>query len=117
MAQLSPVTISGTIASLTTGFVISKIGPGWVMLISMFAFMIGNILTATMPIHQTYWAQAFVTIVIIPWGMDMSFPAGTLIMSNAVKKEHQGMAASLIMTIVNYSKQCPNFEVLSWPKY
>jgi predicted MFS family arabinose efflux permease len=50
-----------------------------------------------------YWAQTFVTTLIIPWGMDMSFPAGTLIMSNAVAKKHQGMAASLVNTIVNYS--------------
>lgn len=35
--------------------------------------------------------------------MDMSFPAGTLIMSNAMEKHHQGMAASLVNTIVNYS--------------
>ena len=35
--------------------------------------------------------------------MDMSFPAGALIMSNAVEKRHQGMAASLMNTIVNYS--------------
>lgn len=33
----------------------------------------------------------------------MSFPAGTLIMSNAVAKRHQGMAGSLVSTIVNYS--------------
>lgn len=33
----------------------------------------------------------------------MSFPAGTLILSNAVAKEHQGIAASLVNTIVNYS--------------
>lgn len=35
--------------------------------------------------------------------MDMSFPAATLILSNAVKKEHQGIAASLVATVVNYS--------------
>ena len=33
----------------------------------------------------------------------MSFPAATIILSNAVKKEHQGIAASLVNTIVNYS--------------
>lgn len=33
----------------------------------------------------------------------MSFPAGTLLLSNAMPKEHQGVAASLINTIVNYS--------------
>lgn len=103
MAQLSPVAISGFIAAITTGHVISRVGPGWVMLISMLAFLTGSILAATMPIHQSYWAQSFVVTLIIPWGMDMSFPAGTLIMSNAVKKSHQGMAASLVNTIVNYS--------------
>ena len=33
----------------------------------------------------------------------MSFPAATLILSDAVKKEHQGIAASLVATVVNYS--------------
>jgi MFS family permease len=33
----------------------------------------------------------------------MSFPAGTLLLSNAMPKEHQGVAASLVNTIVNYS--------------
>jgi len=103
MAHLCPVVISGFIAAVTTGRVISRIGPGWVMLISMLAFLTGNILVATLPINQIYWAQTFVTTLIIPWGMDMSFPAGTLIMSNAVAKKHQGMAASLVNTIVNYS--------------
>ncbi|EOA89248.1 uncharacterized protein SETTUDRAFT_105301 [Exserohilum turcica Et28A] len=103
IAQTCPIALSGVVAAITTGRVISRTGPGWVMLISMLAFLIGNTLVATMPIHQTYWAQAFVTTIIIPWGMDMSFPAATLIMSNAVAKEHQGMAASLINTVVNYS--------------
>lgn len=39
----------------------------------------------------------------MPWGMDMSFPAATVILSNNVPKEHQGMAASLVNTVVNYS--------------
>lgn len=33
----------------------------------------------------------------------MSFPAGTIVLSNAVDKEHQGIAASLVNTVVNYS--------------
>lgn len=33
----------------------------------------------------------------------MSFPSGTLILSNAMPKQHQGLAASLLTTTVNYS--------------
>lgn len=35
--------------------------------------------------------------------MDMSFPAGTIVLSNFMKPEHQGMAASILCVIQNYS--------------
>lgn len=33
----------------------------------------------------------------------MSFPAGSVILSNHMPLEHQGLAASLVNTVVNYS--------------
>lgn len=33
----------------------------------------------------------------------MSFPSGTLILSNSMPHHHQGLAASLVVTTVNYS--------------
>jgi formate-dependent nitrite reductase membrane component NrfD len=39
----------------------------------------------------------------MPLGMDMSFPSGTIILSNGIPREHQGIAASLINTVVKYS--------------
>ena len=33
----------------------------------------------------------------------MSFPAATLLLSNLMAKEHQGVAGSLVNTVVNYS--------------
>jgi MFS family permease len=33
----------------------------------------------------------------------MSFPAATLLLSNMMAKEHQGVAGSLVNTVVNYS--------------
>lgn len=33
----------------------------------------------------------------------MSFPSGTLILSNSMPRQHQGLAASLVTTTVNYS--------------
>lgn len=102
-AQAVPTAISGCIAAIVTGLIIGKIQPGFIMLISLTAFMTGIILLATMPIHQTYWAQTFVSCVVTCWGMDMSFPSGVIILSNQMPPEHQGLAASLINTVVNYS--------------
>jgi MFS family permease len=102
-AWVSPVCPSGAIAAICTGWMLGHYKPGLVMTMSLAAFLIGTILIMTAPIEQTYWTQGFLASVITPWGMDMSFPAATLILSNAVKKEHQGIAASLVNTVVNYS--------------
>lgn len=75
-AMISPVTISGAFAAISTGLLIGKLGPRWLMLVSMTAFTVGTILVATMPVKQTYWAQAFVATLVTPLGMDASFPAG-----------------------------------------
>lgn len=102
-AWVSPVAISGAMAAITTGFMLGRIRPAWVMTIALTSFTVGTILIVTAPVDQTYWAQSFIGIIIIPWGMDMSFPAATLILSDAASKEHQGMAASMVITIINYS--------------
>lgn len=98
-----PTTVSGLFAALTTGFILHKVPASFVMLLSMLAFCIGTILIATAPVDQSYWAQLFVATIIMPWGMDMSFPAATILLSNRMRREEQGVAASLVNTVVNYS--------------
>ncbi|KAI1880852.1 hypothetical protein JX265_001092 [Neoarthrinium moseri] len=102
-AWFSPVVIVGILASLTTGLMLHRLGPPVVMTISMLAFTIGTLLIATCPDTQTYWGQTFVCMLVISWGMDMSFPAATLLLSDSVSRRHQGIAASLVSTVINYS--------------
>lgn len=102
-AYLTPVIISGTVAALSTGKLLAVLRPAWVMVLAMCAFLTGISLIATVPPHQIYWGQIFVCTLITPFGMDMSFPSATIVISDSVKKEHQGVAASLVNTIVNYS--------------
>lgn len=102
-AYMSPVCPSGAIAAICTGWMLGHFKPGVVMTLALTSFLVGTILFMTAPVDQIYWGQAFFATVVTPWGMDMSFPAATLILSNAVAKEHQGIAASLVNTIVNYS--------------
>jgi MFS family permease len=121
-AYFVPVAISGLCAALTTGELLQFIPPGFVMLISMTAFTAGTVVLATLPVDRIYWAGIFISCVIMPWGMvcdfnttsvskftdktdlqDMSFPSGCIILSNNMAREHQGIAASLVNTAVNYS--------------
>ncbi|KAK7966580.1 major facilitator superfamily transporter [Apiospora aurea] len=100
---MSPIVAMGIFASMTTGMALHKLGPPVAMLISMLAFTVSTALIATVPEDQTYWGQTFVGMLVISWGMDMSFPAATLLLSNSVSKKHQGIAASLVATVINYS--------------
>lgn len=102
-AQFFPVVPLGFVAAGLTGFLMHTTRPTWILTWALLAFTIGAILLALAPPGQTYWALTFVSLLIMPFGMDMSFPASTVIMSNAVPREHQGIAGSLISTVVNYS--------------
>lgn len=103
VAYYTPVVVAGVAAAIVTGFTLGRIGPARTMTIALIAFTVGTILLATAPVHQTYWAQLFVCLCVTPFGMDMSFPAATVILSNAVSQKHQGIGASLVTTVVNYS--------------
>lgn len=102
-AQFSPAAISGLLAAVTTGFLLSKTTPQVIMVISMSAFFTGVTLLATAPVGQIYWAQVFFSIIVMPWGMDMSFPSATILLSSNVGHENQGVAMSLVNTVLNYS--------------
>lgn len=102
-AMHSPILVSGIAAAITTGVIIHRVGPAVVMALALLAFTIGTTLIATAPIDQTYWTQTFLCNLIVTWGMDLSFPAATLMLSDLVSSEHQGIAASLVTTVVNYS--------------
>lgn len=102
-AHFSPVAALGMVAGVVTGILMSKIRPAYILTIALLCFTTCAILIATAPVDQLYWYQTFWSLCVGPFGMDMSFPAATVMMSNAVKKEHQGIAASLAMTVVNYS--------------
>ncbi|KAF1815722.1 hypothetical protein P152DRAFT_390159 [Eremomyces bilateralis CBS 781.70] len=102
-AQYIPAIFSGLMCTAATGFLLTHAPVTLPMLLSMLVFCVGIVVAAMMPVRQTYWAQLFVSILIMPFGMDMSFPAASVIVSNHLPPEHQGLAGSLINTVVNYS--------------
>ncbi|CAO1634310.1 unnamed protein product [Parajaminaea phylloscopi] len=102
VAMVTPCGISGIVAASTSMVLLTRFGPAWVMLVAMTAFCLANLLLATMPAQQLYWKQAFPSYVIAPLGMDMSFPSASLIVANSLPQHKQGVAGSLVNTIINY---------------
>lgn len=100
-----PIVPVALLASVLTAWMMRKCRPAWTLLWALVAFTLGPLLLAIYPsIDRTsYWTFTFVSLLIMPFGMDMSFPAATLIISNFFPPHMQGVAGSLIGTTVNYS--------------
>ncbi|KAK9447837.1 YOR378W-like protein [Limtongia smithiae] len=102
-ATQAPTAVAGACAALLTGYLLGIMSPRKVILCAMVFFTIGNVLMGTTPVDQSYWFQSFWSVIVTPFGMDMSFPSGTIILSDSMPHHYQGLAASLIGTVVNYS--------------
>jgi MFS family permease len=68
-AKWAGASASGATAAVITGLLLSRVPPSFIMLAAMLAFTIGLSLLATIPPGQTYWANAFLIMLITPWGM------------------------------------------------
>jgi MFS family permease len=68
-AQFSPVVVSGFCAAIVTGLLLGRLPGSTIMIMALLAFTTGLILLATAPVDQSYWAQTFVSLIIMPWGM------------------------------------------------
>ena len=88
-ACLIPVAPVGVSFALSTNFLIKKLHVSRVMLLSMVFFLAGILLLALAPAGQTYWLQTFFSTIITPGGMNLSFPAGTILLSSAMPREYQ----------------------------
>lgn len=95
--------IWGCIAALTVGFSIKRVGPAVLLFFSMIAFTCGSIILSVTPVHETYFRSCLGAMVILSFGMDLSFPAASIILSDELSMQYQGMAGSLVNTVVNYS--------------
>lgn len=100
-----PIVPVAFIASVLTAWMMRKCRPSWTLFWALVAFTFGPLLLAVDSNidKTTYWSWTFASLICTPFGMDMSFPAATLIMSNYFPPQQQGVAGSLISTVVNYS--------------
>lgn len=101
--QLIPCGLVGIVAACLAVVMLPRV-PGYVIFgISMLCFFLGELLLALTPVEQSYWHMTFPTFLLICLGPDLSFACSSLIASDKLPKEQQGVAGSLINTIVNYS--------------
>ncbi|CAF3626298.1 unnamed protein product [Rotaria sordida] len=102
-AMLTPLVIFGIIATIIVSQLYGRVPAHYLLTASMIFFCLGNTLIATAPANQTYWTQVFIATILTPFGMDISFPAASLVVSNRMPMHQQGVAASMLNTAINWS--------------
>lgn len=86
LLRSTSLALSGNCAAVVTGFILGRVPTSYIMNLAMLAFTVGTDVVASM----LDWAQLFVSFLVTPWRMDMSF---LLIISSSMSKEYQESAA------------------------
>ncbi|KAG9235205.1 major facilitator superfamily domain-containing protein [Amylocarpus encephaloides] len=101
-AKVQPFTIAGVIAAFSAGALISRIAAQWIIAIGASAMLIASALIATMPEQQLFWKAEFFAVLFASFCPDFIFTAAQIIASNSVPRNQQGIAGSLIGTLLTY---------------
>lgn len=101
-ATYAPLAVAGAGAALLSAKVVRHLAAQYILAIGSTATLVSLLLVATMPVQQTYWAQAFPATLLGSLGPDFVFTASQLIASGTVRRDQQGLAGSLIGTILSY---------------
>ena len=96
-----PAGFAGIVAAFSSAQILGKTSPPFVMLLSLLAFCIGSCIAGNAPVRVE--SLPYISSGIMPFGMDMSFPAASIILSDFLPSHQQGTASSIVNTVVNYS--------------
>lgn len=100
--QWTPFGLVATAGTFIAAWLIPRLAAQWILAIGATAILIANILLATMPVQQIYWAQVFPATIFMAFCPDFVYVAAQIVASNSVKRRQQGIAASLIATLNLY---------------
>lgn len=98
----TPFGIFGTVGAFLGAWLIPRLSAQWILAIGAASVLVSNLLLATMPEKQTYWTQVFPATIIMAFCPDFVYTAAQIIASNSVRRNQQGIAASLIGTLNLY---------------
>ena len=92
----APFGVFGVLGAILAGWLIPRLAAQWILAIGIITVLISNLLLATMPDQQTYWAQVFPATILMAFCPDLVYTAAQIIACNSVRRAHQGTAASLV---------------------
>lgn len=102
--QLIPLWLFGLVATMFVWRAHGKLPSYALMALSMLAFGLGNLFVSLSEPSDYYFRSfLFFALCLAPFGMDLSYPAASLIVSDTLPMHLQGIGASLVNMVVNVS--------------
>jgi hypothetical protein len=101
-ASYATLAVCGACAAMLSALFVRILPAQAIMIIGSLASGAALILVATSPAQQSYWAQFFPALILTAFGPDFLFTASQIVASNSVSREQQGVAGSLIGTLLTY---------------
>ena len=100
--QYLPLTIMGCVNAFFAAWLVPRVPAQVIMGIGCFAMVTINVLLATVPAKLTYWAMCFPAMFISAYTIDLITTSAQIVASNTVPMKHQGVAGSLVGTLLSY---------------
>jgi len=100
--QYLPLTIVGSANAFFAAWLVPRVPAQVIIGMGCLAMVTINVLLATIPAHLTYWAMAFPAMFVSAFTIDLITTSAQIIASNTVPMKHQGIAGSLVGTLLSY---------------
>ncbi|KAI0881358.1 MFS general substrate transporter [Annulohypoxylon maeteangense] len=98
----TPFGLGGAAATFLAAYLIPRVPAQWILAMGSSCMLVASILIATMPEQQTYWSQVFPSTIMSALSPDLTYTAAQIIASNSVSRKQQGVAGSLIGSLLLY---------------
>lgn len=100
--QYLPLTIVGATNSFFAAWLVPRVPAQVIIGMGCLAMVIINALLATIRADLIYWAMAFPAMFVSAFTIDLITTSAQIIASNNVPMKHQGVAGSLVGTLLSY---------------
>ena len=100
--QYLPLTIMGCANAFFAAWLVPRVPAQVIMGMGCLAMVVINVLLATVPARLTYWAMCFPAMFVSAYTIDLITTSAQIVASNTVPARHQGVAGSLVGTLLSY---------------
>ena len=101
-AGLTPAPFFGLCAGIACALLISPKTVEYLFLGAMLGFLAQTIIITTAEVDESYFRNTMAMWMVGPIGMNWTFPAATIMLSEFLPPRSQGMAGSLVSVMMNY---------------